>query len=78
MDRIGSVEQHEEFDEFATAMPVADQGVRLAGDEVDAGQRTDRAVALALVLTREGRMQSGLGRQVRAVVAMAWMPGFSS
>jgi hypothetical protein len=37
----------------------------LAGDEVDAGQQTDCAVALIFMLAREGRMHAGLGRQIR-------------
>src|SRR5271166_3531927 len=36
--RIGGVEKLEEFDEFAAAMPILDQRMDLAGDEVDAGQ----------------------------------------
>jgi hypothetical protein len=62
--RIGGVEQLEEFDEFATAMAILDQGVDLAGDEVDAGQKADRAVALLFVLACESRMYAELGRQV--------------
>jgi len=65
MGRIGGVEQRGEFDEFATTMLVLDQGVHLAREEVDAGQQTDRAVALVLAPAREGRMHSGFGRQVR-------------
>src|ERR1700757_4441242 len=37
MARIGGVEKLEEFDEFAAAMGIPDQGMDLAGDEVDAG-----------------------------------------
>ena len=36
----------------------------VAGDEVDACQQADRAVALILMLAREGRMHTGFGRQV--------------
>src|SRR5208337_3235746 len=46
MGRIGGVEKPEKFDEFAAAVAVLDQGVNLAGQQVDAGQQTDRAVAL--------------------------------
>ena len=76
--RIGGVEKLEEFDEFAAAMAILDQRMDLAGDEVDAGQQADRAVTFIFMLTCEGRMHAGLGRQVGAVVAMACMPGFSS
>jgi hypothetical protein len=43
--RIGGIEELEEFDEFAAAMTVPDQGMNLAADKVDAGQQADRAVA---------------------------------
>ena len=39
MRRIGGVEKLEEFDEFAAAVTVLDQGMDLAGDEIDAGQQ---------------------------------------
>ena len=42
-----------------------DQGVNLAGEQIDTGQQTDCAIALVLVVAREGRMFAGLGRQVR-------------
>ena len=54
----------EEFDEFAAAMAILDQRMDLAGDEVDAGQQADRAVTFIFMLTCEGRMHAGLGRQV--------------
>src|SRR5208282_1498807 len=58
-------EKLEEFNEFAAAVAVVDEGVDLAGEQIDAGQQADRAVALVLVIAREGRMSAGLGRQVR-------------
>ena len=75
---IGGVEKLEEFDEFAAAVAILDQSVNRAGEQVDAGQQADRAVALIFMIAREGRVRAGLGRQIRAVVAIAWMPGFSS
>src|SRR5258706_1956115 len=62
--RIGGIEKLEEFNEFAAAVAILDQGMDLAGDEIDAGQQADRAVALIFVLACEGRMHAGLGRQV--------------
>ena len=53
------------FDEFAAAMAVLDQGVNLAGEQIDTGQQTDCAIALVLVVARKGRMFAGLRRQVR-------------
>ena len=64
--RIGRVEKLEEFDEFAAAMAIPDQGMDLAGKQVDAGQQADCAVALIFMIAREGRVQAGLGRQVRS------------
>src|SRR5215470_11815347 len=46
-------------------MAVLDQGVNLAGEQIDTGQQTDCAIALVLVVAREGRMFAGLRRQVR-------------
>jgi hypothetical protein len=71
MSRIGSIDELEEFDEFAAAMAVLDQGVNSAREQIDTGQQTDCAVALVLAIAREGRMFARLGRQVRAVVASA-------
>ena len=62
--RIGRIEQLEELDELAAAMAIPDQGVNLAGQQIDAGQQADRAVAFVFVIAREGRMHAGLGRQI--------------
>ena len=43
MGRIGGVEELEEFDEFAAAVAILDEGVNLAGEQIDAGQQTNRA-----------------------------------
>ena len=75
---IGGVEKLEEFDEFAAAVAVLDQSVNRAGKQVDAGQQADRAVAFIFMIAREGRVRAGLGGRSGAVVAIAWMPGFSS
>jgi len=61
MGRIGGIDELEEFDEFAAAVAVLDEGVNLPGEQIDAGQQTDRAVALVLVIARDGRMPAGLG-----------------
>src|SRR5271155_6006790 len=62
---IGGIEKLEEFDEFAAAMAILDKRMDLAGDEVDAGQQADRAIALIFMLACEGRVDAGLGRQIR-------------
>ena len=65
MGRIGGVEQLEELDEFAAAVAIPDEGVNLTGQQIDAGQQADRAIALILVIAPEGRMPAGFRRQVR-------------
>ena len=44
--RIGGIDQLEKVDELAASVAVRDQGVDLAGDEIDSGQQADRAMAL--------------------------------
>ena len=61
---IGGVEQLEEFDEFAASVAILDQSVDLAGDEIDPGQQTDRAVPLVFMLAGKGRVHAGLRRQI--------------
>src|SRR5271168_5435249 len=51
---IGGIDQLEKVDELAASVAVHDQGVYLAGEEIDAGQQADRAVALVFELTRDG------------------------
>jgi hypothetical protein len=76
--RIGGVEKFEKLDEFPAAVAIFDQGVDLAGNEVDASQQADSAVALIFVLACEGRVRAGLGALIGPVVAKARIPGFSS
>ncbi len=76
--RIGGVEQLEEFDEFAAAMAVLDQGMDRAGDEIDAGQQADRAWRLYSRSRAKVACMPGTGGRSGAVVSMAWIPGFSS
>src|SRR5215472_4621106 len=64
MRRIGRVNNLEKFDELAAAMPVPDQGVNLPGQQIDAGQKADGAMALVFMITPEGRMRAGLRRQI--------------
>jgi len=61
------------------AVAVSDKGMQtLPGEQIDAGQQVERAMAFVLMIAREGRMDARLGAQSGAVVAMAWIPGFSS
>ena len=62
--RIGGVEQFEEFDELAASVAILDQSMDLAGDEVDASEQADRAVAPVFMLACEGRMHAGRRRQI--------------
>ena len=76
--RIRGIEELEEFNEFAAAVAVLDEGVDLAGEQIDAGQQADRSVALVLVVARESRMSAGLGRQVRGGRGNCLNAGLSS
>jgi hypothetical protein len=76
--RIGGVEQLEEFDEFAAAVAILDQSVDLAGDEIDPGQQTDRAVPLVFMLAGQGRVRAGLRRQIGGGRGDRLNAGFSS
>src|SRR5271166_5394368 len=57
--RIRGIEELEELNEFAAAVAVLDEGVDLAGEQIDAGQQADRSVALVLGVAREGRLSAG-------------------
>ena len=63
--RIGRIEQLEELDELSAAVAVSDQGMHLAGEQIDPGQQAERAMAFVLIVTREGRVDAGFGRQIR-------------
>ena len=43
---VSHVEETEEFDEFATAMAILDQGMHLPGQQVDARHQGDCSVRL--------------------------------
>ena len=75
---VGGIEDLQELDELAAAVTVLDQGVNLAGHQIEASQQGHCAVALVFVVAGKGRVHAGLGRQIGAVVAIAWIPGFSS
>ena len=61
---VGLIEELEELDELAAAVAILDQGVHLAGQQIDAGQQADRAVALVFMVACEGRMHAGFGGQI--------------
>ena len=62
--RISGIEKLKEFDELSAAVAVLDQGVNLAGEQIDPGQQAERAMALVFVVAREGRMNVRFGWQV--------------
>src|SRR5215468_5363898 len=68
MGRIGGVDKLEKFDEFAAAVAIPDEGMNLTGQQIDASQQTDGAVALIFMIAREGRLHARLRRQVRGGV----------
>jgi len=71
MGRIGGVEDFEELDEFAAAVAVPDEGVNLAGEQINAGQQTDRAVALVFMIRAKVACTPGSGGRSGAVLAIA-------
>src|SRR4051812_44688981 len=75
--RIGGVEELEEFDEFAAAMTVPDQGVLPLTRSMPASKLT---VPWRLYSNSRAKVacMPGSGGRSGAVVAIAWMPGFSS
>ena len=62
LGRIGRIEKLEEFDEFAAAVAILDQSVNRAGEQVDAGQQADRAVALVFIIGNYSRLYDVLTR----------------
>ena len=43
-------------------MAISDEGMDLPGEQINPGQQTERALAFVLLITREGRVDAGLGR----------------
>ena len=76
--RIGGVEKLEEFDEFAAAVAVLDEGVNRAGDETIPACRLTVPWRLYSCSRAKVACTPGSGGKSGAVVAMAWIPGFSS
>src|SRR6202049_487298 len=62
---IGDVKKLEEFDELWAAVAILDKSVDLAGEQINPRQQTERAMALVLVIAREGRRGAGHGWQIR-------------
>ena len=63
--RVSGIEKLEEFDELAAAMAISDDRMDLAGQQINSGQQAERAMAFVLMITREARVDAGLGRQIR-------------
>ena len=76
--RISGIEKLKEFDELSAAVAVLDQGVNLAGEQIDPGQQAERAMAFVFMIAAKVACTPGSGGKSGAVVAMAWIPGFSS
>jgi hypothetical protein len=54
---------------------VSDERMHPPSEQINPGWARG-AVAFVLVVTREGRVHTGLGGKSGAVVAIAWTPGF--
>jgi hypothetical protein len=62
--RISGVDKLEEFDEFAAAVAIPDEGMNLTGQQIDAGQQTDGAVALVFMIARTSQAHGALIRRL--------------
>ena len=76
--RIGGIELLEEGDELARAMAVFDACVNLSREQVDARQQAQCPMALVFVVACDAACLPATGGRSGAVLAIAWMPGFSS
>src|SRR5438309_2981265 len=63
--RISGIEKLEELDELSAAVAVSNEGVDLPREQINSGQQAERAMAFVLMIARKGRMDAGLGRQIR-------------
>src|SRR5580704_18115571 len=64
MSWVGDIEKPEKLDELAAPVAIRDEGVDLAGEQVDASQQADGTVALVLMIAGDSRMNAGHRRQV--------------
>jgi hypothetical protein len=72
--RIGGIEKLEEFDELPAAVAISDEGMDLPGEQIDPGQQAECAMALVLMITREGGVEARAPAANRAR-SLRW-PGF--
>ena len=76
--RISGIEKSEEFYELAAAVAVSDESVDLAGEQINPGQQAGVPCRLYSWSRAKLAWTPGSGGKSGAVVAMAWIPGFSS
>ena len=75
---IGGVEKLEEFDKFAAAVAILDQGVNLPVTRSMPASKLTVPWRLYSCSRAKVACAPGSGGKSGAVVAMAWIPGFSS
>ena len=76
--RVGCIEVIEKSNELARAVAFLDAGMHASGQQVDAGQQAERAVAFVFMVAGKALCRLGSGGISGAVAPIAWMPGFSS
>ena len=59
-------------------MAIFDSGMNLAGEQVDPRQQAQRPETLVFIVARDEACLPAIGGRSGAVLAIAWMPGFSS
>jgi len=75
---IGRIEGLEKGHEFPTAMTLGDGMMNGAGHEIGCRADGDGAKTFIFMVALESGMVPWPRRQIGAVVAIAWMPSFSS
>jgi hypothetical protein len=73
---ISVIEQVEEADELAQPVPLLDARMHLASQQVDPGEQAQ--CRLYSGSRAKPSCSPGFGGKPGAVLAIAWMPGFSS
>src|SRR5438552_11350570 len=62
---VSGIKNFQEFNKLAASMPVPDQSVNLASEQIDSGQQAYRTMTLVLVVACKTRIDAGFRRQVR-------------
>jgi hypothetical protein len=59
MSWVGHIKELEKLDELAASVAILDEGVDLAGEQVDTSQQADGTVALVFMIASDSRANTG-------------------